>query len=337
MNGDHEVATSDFPQLRPQPLRAPGDRSSAKKTIVFILSTSYSGSHYLSLMLGSHSRAMHLGEIHRVRRGRVPLGDLCFTCRDQGFCPLFSDIGPNNVADVHKIVSSRIDPDTQVLIDTSKVAHGWADQFLGRDDFQHKYIHLIRDPRALVRRWLLKRASAITHVRRRWRILRSYPLRFWQAPFVSTPRALTYQWLELNRRISAFIARHDVDARVLTYRDLARNPAGEIEKLTEWIGLRHEPGQHEYWNFSHHGTQKAEYEWVKGQRSPHIDLRWQSELDEAAQERIWRNADVQFYLNELGLRMAEDGLTRAYDVSLRRVPLDDANVREPLAETTRSA
>src|SRR5437016_3890965 len=113
-----------------------------KKTVALILSTNYAGSHYLSLMLGSHSRAMHIGEIHRVREGRtVGLDRVCWLCRDKGFCPIFSNIAPHEVARVYDIIFSRIDPNVEVLIDNSKNARGWLEQFLGNDTFQRKYIH----------------------------------------------------------------------------------------------------------------------------------------------------------------------------------------------------
>jgi hypothetical protein len=302
-----------------QPVRAPattapqtqdGIPRTAKKTIVFILSTSYSGSHYLSLMLGSHSRAMHLGEIHRVRQGnRLRLAHLCFACRERGFCPVFSGIAPDEVGQVYDTIFSRIDPAVEVLVDNSKLARGWAEQFLNHDGYERKYVHLIRDPRALVRRWMLKQTSWLTGFRRRWRIARAFPHRLLTASFGSAPDVLTYQWLLLNRRITDFIAQHRLDAQVLTYHDLARYPDVELRKLTEWVGLPYESGQSEYWKFPHHGTQKTEYEWVKKERSQHIDVRWKTELDAALQERITVNADVETYLNGLGLRMGPDGLT----------------------------
>jgi hypothetical protein len=285
---------------------------SGKKTVVFILSTSYSGSHYLSLMLGSHSQAMHLGEIHRIRQGaNVKLEQLCFACRDRGFCPVLSAIQPDRVNQVYDIIFSRVDPGARVLVDASKLARGWAEQFLHEDRFERKYLHLIRDPRALVRRWMLKDESRLTDVRRRWKMASAFPRRSLAAVFADKADVLAYQWLRLNRRITRFIAANRLDARVLTYRDLAADPAGELRQLTEWLDLPHEPGQHEYWNFHHHGTQKRDYEWVKQQGVQHIDLRWQTDLPPAVQDRIATNRDVQSYLDEIGLRIGADGLRRA--------------------------
>lgn len=39
-----------------------------KKQIVYILSTNYAGSHFLALMLASHSRCASVGEVHQLRK-----------------------------------------------------------------------------------------------------------------------------------------------------------------------------------------------------------------------------------------------------------------------------
>jgi hypothetical protein len=283
-----------------------------KKTVVLILSTNYAGSHYLSLMLGSHSRAMHIGEIHRVREGRtVSLDRVCWLCRDKGFCPIFSDIAPKDVDRVYDIIFSRIDPKVEVLIDNSKNARGWLERFLGNDTFQRKYIHLIRDPRALVRRWLLAPRVAKHECNRRWKMMRNFPGQALRFPFASREEVFTYQWLQQNRQITRWIEQNQLDAQVVTYRDLARNPAGEVRRLAEWMGLTFEPAQLEYWNFEHHGTQKPEYEWVKKEKpQQHFDLRWQTELPESVQQQVTNNPDVRAYLGQISVQMGNEGLTR---------------------------
>lgn len=283
-----------------------------KKTVVLILSTNYAGSHFLSLMLGSHSRALHIGEIHRVRQRReVPLERVCFACRDKGFCPVFSDIAPEQAGRVYDIIFSRVEAGIEVLIDNSKNARGWAETFLGVDRFERKYIHLIRDPRALVRRWLLQEPVGTVERNRRWKMMRQFPARALQFPFASRETVFTYQWLQQNRHISRLIAQHKLDAQLVTYRDLATNTAGEVRRLSEWIGLPFEPGQLEYWRREHHGTQKSEYEWVKkAKTTQHFDQRWKTDLPAATQEAVIGNDDVQAYLRELGLSVTADGLTR---------------------------
>jgi hypothetical protein len=97
---------------------------------------------------------------------------------------------------------------------------------------------------------------------------------------------------------------------VVTYRDLAVNPAAEIRRLMEWLGLSYEPAQLEYWNFEHVGTQKREYEWVKEKKTTFIDLRWQSELPADVQQTIPKDRLIGEYLTSLGLKFAGNGLTR---------------------------
>lgn len=78
----------------------------------------------------------------------------------------------------------------------------------------------------------------------------------------------------------------------------------------DWIGLVYEPGQLEYWNFKHHGSQKADYEWVKKAKTTFIDLRWQTELPDATIRRTVENGRILAYLEQLGLTFVDDGLTK---------------------------
>jgi hypothetical protein len=277
-----------------------------KKTVVYILSTPYAGSHFLSLQLGSHTKAMHLGELKILRKG--PPKEDQRECRFE-LGEVFQGIGPENIDQVYDIIFSRIDSNIEALIDASKMVHGWADRFLGNQNYNFKFLHLIRDPRALVRRWLqqtnLKRRLSL-----RLRLIRTYPD---MAPYVlaaDMPMLFAYNWLMHNRRISDFIRQHGLDGHVVTYRDLALDPATEVQRLMHWIGLEYEPPQLEYWNFEHIGTQKRAYEWVKEKKTKHFDCRWKTDLPANVQNRVINNRLIKAYIKQLGLQVAEDGLTR---------------------------
>jgi hypothetical protein len=281
-----------------------------KKTVVHILSTSFAGSHYLSLLLGSHSRAVHAGELFQLKRTNgMMLGEVYFTDNQ-----VFEGIGPHNIQDVYEIIFSRVSPDTDVLVDTSKVIKGWSEMFVEDTRCEHKYIHLIRDPRALVRRWMLsedgKPQESI-----RWRIrskmLRSWPQVPLKAAFTDTSSLLMYQWLQKNQDITAFLQKHHLDMNTVTYCDLAKNTEGELSRLMDWIGLKIEPGQCDYWNSKHIGTQKRKYEWIKEKKTTYFDLRWKKDLSPDIQARISRDGCVNRYLDALGLRISDDGLTQA--------------------------
>jgi hypothetical protein len=277
-----------------------------KKTIVHILSTSYAGSHYLSLLLGNHSQALHVGELFQLKRTKgMMLGEVYFTAS-----PIFEGIGPHNIHDVYDIIFSRIDPHIGALVDTSKVLRGWTEMFVKDDRHHRKYVHLIRDPRALVRRWMVPQ-DRTNPLRVRWKLLRSWPQVPGRAAFGDVPSILMYRWLQQNRTITRFIGQHRLDANLVTYRDLAKDTAGEVRRLMEWIGLSFEPGQLEYWNREHIGTQKRKYEWVKDQKTNYFDLRWKTELRQEIQERIVADRWIKAYLDELGLSLTEEGLTLA--------------------------
>jgi hypothetical protein len=277
-----------------------------KKTVVHILSTSYAGSHYLSLLLGSHSKALHVGELFQLKRTKgMMLKEVYFTSS-----PIFEGIGPGNIRDVYDIIFSRVDPQIEALVDTSKVLRGWTEMFVGDDRHHRKCVHLIRDPRALVRRWMLPEEKT-NPMRLRWKLLRSWPQVPGRAAFGDLSSMLMYRWLQQNRAITRFIRRHQFDANLVTYRDLAKDTASEVRRLTEWIGLSFEPGELEYWNREHIGTQKRKYDWIKEQKTSYFDLRWRSELPQEVQERIVADRWINAYLDELCLTFTEEGLKLA--------------------------
>jgi hypothetical protein len=182
--------------------------------------------------------------------------------------------------------------------------------FVRDDRHQHKYLHLIRDPRALVRRGL----AGHNPWRIRWKLLRSWPWVPARAAFGDLQSILMYRWLQQNRAFTRFIRRHHLAANLVTYRDLAKQTGAEVRRLTEWAGLTYEPSQLEYWNREHIGTQRRGYDWVKEQKTAYFDLRWKTELPLPLQEQICRDQTVNKYVRELGLAFTDEGLTRVSEV-----------------------
>lgn len=285
-----------------------------KKTVVYILSTPYAGSHFLSLMLGSNSRSMHIGEVSQL--GRPDLMETrrrCHICGDKD-CPVLSGIDQHNIHQIYDVIFGRIDPKVEVLVDNSKPYRGWADRFLDDSKYQRKYIHLIRDPRALVRRWMTKNPPEKQRRDRWktvWKLVRAHP---GLAPSIirsDLSFVYMYQWLIQNERITRFIQQNNVDANIVTYHDLAKETPRELKRLTEWIGLEYQATQLEYWNFQHHGTQKPEYEWVKeAKTTQHFDARWKTFLKPEVATAIAANPASNDYLAKLGVKFVADGLTR---------------------------
>ena len=286
-----------------------------KKTIVYILATDFAGSHYLSLMLGSHSRVRHLGEVKRLgtRRGSRRIQWVCSACQTKGACPILGGIGPHNVDSLYDIIFSRVDPQVEVLVDNSKLIQGWVTRFMDQGKYDLKFIHLIRDPRALVRRWLLEAPGikrGLRQVRRFARITSAHPEL--AGPILRGGKTvlLTYNWLEQNQRITNFLAQHQFDTHRLTYYDLCHDTPGELTRVMKWLGLDYEPGQPEYWNFEHHGSQKPSYDWNLEKKTTFFDVRWQTFLTPAVIQQISHDPFVQQYLQEIGIQFREDGLTR---------------------------
>jgi hypothetical protein len=279
---------------------------SVKKKIVYILSTNFAGSHYLSLLLGSNSRACHAGELFQLGRPpqRRKLREVFL--KDN---PVFEGIGPDNIQQVYDTIFSRIDPNTEVLVDNSKIVRGWADRFVNDNRYDRLYIHLIRDPRALVRRYLMLRGLK-KQLHYRWKLLRSWRQLRPFAEWCPTPTLWLYRWLLENRRITDFIQAHQLTATLVTYRDLAQETGTEVRRLTEWMGLTYEPAQLDYWNHEHIGSEKRAYEWVKEQKTQYFDVRWKTDLPPKLQEQILHDRLVNRYLRELGLGFTDDGVTR---------------------------
>ncbi|MEW6324602.1 MAG: hypothetical protein AB1515_04375 [Nitrospirota bacterium] len=285
-----------------------------EKTVVTILSLNYSGSHYLSLLLGSHSKTAHIGEVHHLRKAPAPgQKGVCIRCKDNSRCPILHGIGPENIGQIYETIFSRVAPDVACLIDASKTT-AWAKRFVHQSTFRMKYIHLITDPRALIRRWSLTYRTRKQRFHIRWKLARTQP---WLSPTALFRRlhdVYTKNWLVRNQQITQFIRDYRLDARVVTYHDIARETAGELKRLLDWIGLTYEPSQLQYWNVDHHGSQKIDYEWIKKAQRPYFDLRWQTDLPKATIDRVARDRAVLAYLSELGLSLNNDGPTRLHSL-----------------------
>ncbi len=197
-----------------------------------------------------------------------------------------------------------------VFIDTSKRVD-WCRRFLNLEGVRTRFVHLIRDPRALVRRWLLSYTKGSQHRHARWVTMKREPRHALSVLLASRPRMYLYKWLQKNSQISRFLEPRRADSLVVTYQDLALSPEREIRRITEGLGLTFEPGQLEYWTREHHGSQKTTYEWVKKDKVRHFDVRWKEFLSDRFQASIEKDAVLQRYLTSQDLHLTADGLTRS--------------------------
>lgn len=73
-----------------------------------------------------------------------------------------------------------------------------------------------------------------------------------------------------------------------------------------WLGERYEPGQEEYWNFTHHGSMKQQYKDTKNRQ---LDCRWKDYLNQEQQDRITSDVHIRAFLKQCGMTINDDGLT----------------------------
>lgn len=275
------------------------------KSVIYLLSSNYSGSHFLSLMLGSHSRFVHLGELRNLLRNK---GRACATCGDAAACSQIGGLVAGRGTDVYAQIFQRLPEHAEVLVDTSKKP----DWFKARDrDGRHpvRRIHLLRDPRALVRRWSLKFVAPHVQRRERFRMLRRRPTAAMRLLLGDMMDVYLYKWLRQNQEISAYLKARSEPNIVVTYEEVAGDQVAALTRINGWLGYDFEPGQENYWRFVHHGTEKYEYEWVKQRdQSAFFDLRWQEFLDAEQQRNIIGHRALTRYLDGLGLAFGDRGL-----------------------------
>ena len=277
-----------------------------RKKLVFILSSNYSGSHFLSLLLGSHSKATHLGETKNL----IKEGVECYKCGTLHGCSLFKGIQELAIDTLYPTLFNRADEEINLLIDTSKKTE-WAIKFIkNQADYEIKVIHLVRDPRALMRRWKNKYTSLLSQLNQRRKMLKAFPKKALKLIFSSQNNIYLYKWLKQNQEIIDFTKQYSLDTRTITYHDLTFNPKKELSKLMSWLDTNYEASQLKYWEFEHHGTQKRQYDWVKKQQTTsHVDLRWKEELTPNQSETVFNSSDFNTFIESQNLVQIENGLS----------------------------
>jgi hypothetical protein len=194
-----------------------------------------------------------------------------------------------------------------VLVDTSKKVR-WAKQFLGQPEYDVKFLHLIRDPRALVRKWGLHYQTPKSRLKQRIKQCKRFPLKTFMTLASAQWRIYILKWVYQNREINKFLSSCGKQHRLLTYHDLVENSENIIVSIMQWLGLTYEMGQLRYWEHDHHGTQKPNYDWIKESGSQYFDLRWKEELSDKIQLSIIQHKEVSNLIRELSLDVTPNGL-----------------------------
>jgi len=276
---------------------------STRKTITYILSTNYAGSTMLTLMLGAHSKTLQIGEAKRLRRVNHKQSP-CSLCNTGKPCSLFDGIGPDNIKELYDTLFSRAE-DIDVVVDHSKKI-SWAERYLDqRDRYDIKFIHLVRDPRSLVRRWDLQFKEKSKLVQR-WKLIRKSKDMLLHAPFCDDTTLYTYKWLCQNRLISRFFVKNNLQSCVLTYRDLVMDTENQLRRLNDFIGIEYEPQEATYWTTQQHGSGKISD--ILHNEGIQLDVRWQDYLSPQQKQLVVENRLVTEYLDKLNITFQDDGL-----------------------------
>ncbi len=280
--------------------------------VIFILSTNYAGSHLLTQLLGAHPACRSIGELHNYRKYQERPDERHSVVNDFAENPWFAGLADKPQADWHRSVLERIRegaPEAKCLVDNSKKVR-WASRFVGSRQFTPRFVHLIRDPRALVRRWAHTYEDERSKRRQRLRVIKARPGYLLPALLGSEYDVYCYKWLAANREISEFLARVGQADNVVTYRDLAVNTEQTLRALMPGLGLDFDARQLAFGEVEHRGTLKKEYLEQSRRSEIRLDLRWRNELSAADIERISNNRHIRDYLSGQGLRLLDDGLSR---------------------------
>lgn len=180
--------------------------------VVNIMSVSFSGSTWLNLMLGSHDRAFSVGELKKV----LGWGKAVCTLHGEQ-CPVWSRYdsrsSENPFAQIARITGKRC-----LVVNNSR-------QFLPSQQVppvRPKFIHLIRDGRAVVASMLRKEHQhSVSAAARLW----SHDVR-------------------RNRRLMRRQPREDV--LEVSYEHLKADPAAGLKRICAFLGLDFQPSMTRY-------------------------------------------------------------------------------------------
>ena len=282
-------------------------------TVVVLLGTNYSGSHLLSHLLSAHSKCLGVGELHRYQQ---LLGgqDSAPVVSEYTSQPIYQGLDQIPVEQWHSTLSARAAEDrggqVPVIIDNSKKVR-WVERIAANPRYDVRLVHLVRDPRALVLRWL---NTYETPARRRTQRLRVARRMWLRAPRILSgdwATVFTYKWLRENRQINDFIASRRLPSARISYHDVVFDTEPSLRRLMPQIGLEYESGQLQFGDSANLGTTKTAHAASVQRSEIKPDVKWRTQLDPGIVARIEANADVGRFLSELGLAFADNGLVRA--------------------------
>lgn len=205
-----------------------------KKTVVYIVATTHSGSTLIDVMLGSHSKGTSLGEFMRSKKfGKVPIEDRCKCCRRScahwnKFCE-----DKKRIKSPHEAAFNAFE--TPIIIDSSKKVK-WLNRTIPRlpEDIDYKIIRLYRSFGGnLYTPYLGKSPDKIS------------------GKFEIKKNLIYHRKLDktINR-----VAENSSGVAIVYYEDLAKYPEETLKDLCLFLDIEFEKGMLSYWKYDHHLT-----------------------------------------------------------------------------------
>jgi hypothetical protein len=231
--------------------------------------------------------------------------------------PIFAELDALPMSAWHASIlqhAMRGNPTLTTLVDNSKRVE-WCKRLLRNPTLNVKPVHLIRDPRALVRYWLHTYTTQRQVRQQRIRLVRATPLRAAQLLTCSDLEVYIEKWLARNRDITNMLASLDARANVLSYHDLVTDTTTSLTQLMPRIDLGFEPSQLAYGRATQHGTQKREYADETLRSQIRFDQRWRSDLSAAQIDHITGHDQVQKYLRDIAFQLTPDGITHTGEMT----------------------
>ncbi len=282
--------------------------------IIFILSSTRSGSTWLGYVLGSTQNAAFLGEYYRAWEPN--LGVPCSWCAANGdaVCPVLDGLGNVPAEEAFAFAFARVR--RPVLVDSSK-SLSWTGKFVGKDSrYEICLIHLVRDPRG----WY-------SSERRRHCL---------------DPPVYLSRWIQQQRDISSFMKQSEVASTTVFYDELATSPILEVAELCAVLNLPFTSECLNYWRQPQHGfaangassflfsgrrdsssvVVTGDDDYYRAHREQFfVDERWKSALTPEESGAIENHPDIIELFGSYGRTLSPEGISR--------VSIGTANARVP--------
>lgn len=195
------------------------NESAESVRLIHILSTSYSGKTWFSLMLGSHPEAFTVGKLSKA----LSESDSADCVLHGTSCPFWSQIDFTSNENPYLQIA-RLSGRSVLVVNNTREGR----KYQSDPRVQTHYVHLLRDGRAVTASMLRKSEHAgMWEAARRW-------------------RNRAHRHLKLLRR------ERDVPQDHVHYEHVLADPAGVMRRLCERIGIDWDAGMLEYWRREHH-------------------------------------------------------------------------------------